>query len=102
MNPLIDFSLVPEPEADVMSDISSAVSDVSSVPSAISYASDTLRTELTSFGYKPGPINKTTKRLYLKKLWRLKKANKRLPSAKKGLDRSNLKGIMSKYLAKIT
>lgn len=56
-------------------DASSVASSASSVPSTLSYASDCLRYELAKFGCNPGPVTSTTKRLYLKKLWKLKKAN---------------------------
>lgn len=48
-------------------------SKMSSLPDNFDYDTDTLRIELTSLGFIPGPITKTTKRLYLKKLYRLKK-----------------------------
>lgn len=48
-------------------------SKISSLPDTFDYDSDTLRMELTTYGYVPGPITVTTKRLYLKKLYRLKK-----------------------------
>lgn len=52
---------------------SSMSSKVSSIPASIDYDSDTLRKELTSAGYNPGPITFTTKRVYLRKLMQLKK-----------------------------
>lgn len=48
-------------------------SKMSSLPETFDYDTDTLRTELTSLGFVPGPITFTTKKLYLKKLYRLKK-----------------------------
>lgn len=48
-------------------------SKLSSLPETFDYDTDTLRTELTSLGFVPGPITFTTKKLYLKKLYRLKK-----------------------------
>lgn len=68
-----------EDEDSNSEDSSSILSTVSSVPSAVSYGSDRLRNELTNLGFNPGPIVKTTKKLYLKKLWRLKKNNKDKP-----------------------
>lgn len=52
-------------------------SKISSLPDTFDYDTDTLRMELTSHGFKPGPITKTTKKLYLKKLYRFKKQNPR-------------------------
>lgn len=48
-------------------------SKMSSLPDTFDYDTDTLRMELTSQGFVPGPITLTTKRLYLKKLYHLKK-----------------------------
>lgn len=39
----------------------------------LDYETDTLRAELTIFGDPPGPITKTTKRLYLKRLMKYKR-----------------------------
>lgn len=46
---------------------------MSSIPSVLDYDTDTLRRELTVRGEPPGPITKTTKRVYLRQLKRLKK-----------------------------
>lgn len=48
-------------------------SKVSSLPETIDYDTETLRLELTSRGFNPGPITATTKRVYLKKLRELEK-----------------------------
>lgn len=48
-------------------------SKMSSLPDTFDYDTETLRLELTSHGFVPGPITVTTKRLYLKKLYRLQK-----------------------------
>lgn len=37
------------------------------------YETDTLRAELTAFGEPPGPITKTTKKLYIKRLIKYKR-----------------------------
>ncbi|KRT84184.1 hypothetical protein AMK59_2856, partial [Oryctes borbonicus] len=44
-----------------------------SLPKSLDYDTDTLRRELTAQGFDPGPITKTTKRVYLRKLYQLKK-----------------------------
>jgi len=44
-----------------------------SIPPSLDYDTDTLRRELKENGYIPGPIVPTTKRLYLKKLFRIQK-----------------------------
>ncbi|XP_074037159.1 uncharacterized protein [Leptinotarsa decemlineata] len=48
-------------------------SKMSSLPETFQYDADTLRRELTLHGYDPGPITVTTKRVYLKKLYKLTK-----------------------------
>lgn len=52
---------------------SSSWSKLSSLPGSFDYDPDTLRKELTARGFEPGPITSTTKRVYLRKLYRLKK-----------------------------
>jgi len=44
-----------------------------SIPPSLDYDTDTLRRELKRNGYIPGPIVPTTKRLYLRKLFRIQK-----------------------------
>ncbi|KAJ8962653.1 hypothetical protein NQ318_001047, partial [Aromia moschata] len=46
---------------------SSFSSKLSSLPDTVDYDIESLRKELTSHGYNPGPITVTTKRVYLKK-----------------------------------
>ncbi|KAE8746958.1 hypothetical protein FOCC_FOCC006378 [Frankliniella occidentalis] len=58
----------------VLSDAPTATSDVSSVPASFSYDAVTLRKELVSFGEVVGPITSTTKKVYLRRLYRLKKS----------------------------
>ncbi|KAG5881390.1 hypothetical protein JTB14_012006 [Gonioctena quinquepunctata] len=50
-------------------------SKMSSLPETFEYDSDTLRKELTLYGYNPGPITLSTKRVYLKKLYHLKNSH---------------------------
>ncbi|KAJ8976542.1 hypothetical protein NQ317_017950 [Molorchus minor] len=52
---------------------SSFSSKLSSLPETFDYDTETLRKELTLLGYDAGPITVTTKRIYLKKLYQLKK-----------------------------
>lgn len=47
---------------------SSICSKLSSLPATADYDTDTLRKELTTHGYNPGPITFTTKKVYLRKL----------------------------------
>lgn len=55
----------------------SSLSTVVTIP-PLDYDTDTLRKELKSFGHETGPITKTTKKLYLKKLVKIKKNPSRL------------------------
>lgn len=57
----------------IVSTITSQSSKVSSLPQNLDYDTDSLRKELKSRGFEPGPITKTTKRIYLKKLHKLRK-----------------------------
>lgn len=59
------------------STMSSIISTAISVP--LDYDTDALRDELKSFGCNPGPITMTTKRLYLRRLFRYKKDPRRVP-----------------------
>lgn len=52
------------------------VSVASSLPASVQYDDNTLRAELIRLGYRPGPIQDTTRNLYLKKLQELKKETK--------------------------
>ncbi|KAK6617190.1 hypothetical protein RUM44_005521 [Polyplax serrata] len=58
---------------DVRDDENCECDDGSTVSSGISCNSDVLRCELMGLGYNPGPVTKTTKHLYLKKLWKIKR-----------------------------
>ncbi|XP_073835399.1 uncharacterized protein [Musca autumnalis] len=51
----------------------SMTSQSTNVTLPLDYETDTLRAELTIFGDPPGPITKTTKRLYLKRLMKYKR-----------------------------
>ncbi|XP_070506582.1 ankyrin repeat and LEM domain-containing protein 1-like [Chironomus tepperi] len=55
----------------------SSLSTIVTIP-PLDYDTDTLRMELKSFGDNPGPITKSTKKLYLKKLVKFKKYPNRL------------------------
>ncbi|XP_075981383.1 uncharacterized protein LOC142980009 [Anticarsia gemmatalis] len=52
------------------------VSVASSLPASVQYDDNTLRAELVRLGYNPGPIQDTTRNLYLKKLQALKKQSR--------------------------
>ena len=54
------------------SDGESTLSTIKSIP-PLDYDTDTLKDELKSFGHTPGPITKSTKKVYLKQLMRFKK-----------------------------
>jgi len=43
------------------------------------YSTDTLRNELTALGHSPGPITLSTKKVYIRRLFRLKKERSILP-----------------------
>lgn len=49
------------------------VSMASSLPPSVEYDNNTLRTELLKLGFNAGPIQNSTRTLYLKKLQTLKK-----------------------------
>lgn len=53
--------------------ISSRSSVLSSLPKSFDYDTDTLHKELTCIGFEPGPITKSTKRVYLRKLYNLQR-----------------------------
>lgn len=52
------------------------VSVASSLPASVKYDDSTLRKELVRLGFTPGPIQDTTRNLYLKKLQALKNGPK--------------------------
>ncbi|KAJ1519136.1 hypothetical protein ONE63_011256 [Megalurothrips usitatus] len=60
----------------VISDAPTATTDISSVPASFCYDSVALRKELVSLGENVGPITTTTKKVYLRRLYRLKKKNR--------------------------
>ncbi|CAH1965412.1 unnamed protein product [Acanthoscelides obtectus] len=59
--------------SDCNGTIMTTSSKMSSLPECFDYDSDKLRAELTSHGFAPGPITVTTKKVYLKKLYQLKR-----------------------------
>lgn len=66
---------------DECTDSNATRTTLASNPSAdvtipLEYDTDDLRRELTMYGQPPGPITKSTKRLYLKKLIKYKRCNK--------------------------
>ncbi|XP_031328120.1 ankyrin repeat and LEM domain-containing protein 1-like isoform X2 [Photinus pyralis] len=67
---------------EVENELLSQSSKLSSLPASFDYDANTLRHELTQYGFPVGPITKTTKRVYLRKLYKLQKqvAPKILPS----------------------
>lgn len=71
-----DSIKVPVRSGSPNSTMSSIISTAISVP--LDYDTDTLRDELKSFGCTPGPITKSTKRLYLRRLFRYKKDPRRV------------------------
>lgn len=62
-----------EPDSGKQSPIPSQSSKLSSLPASFDYDTDTLKTKLDQHGFTPGPITKTTKRVYLRKLYKLQK-----------------------------
>ncbi|CAB3251197.1 unnamed protein product [Arctia plantaginis] len=52
------------------------ISVASSLPASVQYDDNTLRAELVRLGFTPGPIQSTTRSLYLKKLQALKKESR--------------------------
>ncbi|CAH0401401.1 unnamed protein product [Chilo suppressalis] len=62
-----------EEGADLSSPDQTIVSVASSLPTSMQYDDNTLRSELIKLGFRPGPIQQTTRTLYLKKLQALKR-----------------------------
>ncbi|PZC83102.1 hypothetical protein B5X24_HaOG208575 [Helicoverpa armigera] len=62
--------------AEYISPDQTILSVASSLPASVQYDDNTLRAELLRLGYTPGPIQDTTRNLYLKKLQALKKKPK--------------------------
>lgn len=71
-----DCNKLPLRSGSPNSTMSSIISTAISVP--LDYDTDALRDELKSFGCTPGPITKSTKRLYLRRLFRYKKDPRRV------------------------
>ena len=71
------------------------VSVASSLPASVQYDDNTLRAELLRLGFTPGPIQDTTRNLYLKKLQALKKGPRRSRESRDNVDglSSNLRGL---------
>jgi hypothetical protein len=55
-----------------------------SIPPSLDYDTDTLRRELKENGYIPGPIVPTTKRLYLRTLFRIQRKPAKVSTETKG------------------
>ncbi|CAD0203047.1 unnamed protein product [Chrysodeixis includens] len=66
------------------------VSVASSLPASVKYDDNTLRTELVRLGFTPGPIQDTTRNLYLKKLQALKKGPKDVDALSDNLQGLNI------------
>jgi hypothetical protein len=60
-----------KPGSTDLNQTASTLSTAFTVP--LDYESDLLREELTQFGEPPGPITKTTKKIYIKKLIKYKR-----------------------------
>ncbi|KAF5293023.1 hypothetical protein FQA39_LY13792 [Lamprigera yunnana] len=70
---LMEKRLLVKKNSETDNELISESSKASTLPASFDYDSDTLRKELILRGYPAGPITKTTKRVYLKKLYELKK-----------------------------
>jgi hypothetical protein len=55
-----------------------------SIPLSLDYDTDRLHRELKENGYTPGPIVPTTKRLYLRKLFKIQKKPVQMSTETKG------------------
>lgn len=75
----------------------SRTSSVSSLPLSVDYDTDNLRKELVTLGINPGPITTSTKKVYLKKLYNLKKEN---PVTMMNVEKTKNKGEIS-YLFRL-
>lgn len=67
------FRLPVDDDAELFTPDQTIVSVASSLPASVQYDDNTLRAELLRLGFTPGPIQDTTRNLYLKKLQALKK-----------------------------
>lgn len=63
-------------------------SSLSNITIPYDYDTDVLRAELTQFGAPPGPIEKTTKRLYMKRLMRFQR-NPEIANLAKNIENRN-------------
>lgn len=48
-----------------------------SLPNSEDYDTDNLRKDLNAYGLIPGPINKFTKKVYIKKIFKMKRKGER-------------------------
>ncbi|KAJ8717377.1 hypothetical protein PYW08_005776 [Mythimna loreyi] len=76
-------------DAELFTPDQTIVSVASSLPASVQYDDNTLRAELLRLGFNPGPIQDTTRNLYLKKLQALKKR----PRDEVDVLSSNLQGL---------
>ncbi|KAF5274038.1 hypothetical protein FQR65_LT04436 [Abscondita terminalis] len=73
---LLEKRIVKNLHSDSDNEVVSQSSKLSSLPASFDYDPEALRMELTQYGFSAGPITHTTKRVYLKKLYRLKQQPK--------------------------
>lgn len=73
---LLSVPTTKAPQSEVVLNTSSESGTCTDLPVPSDYDTDDLRKELKQFGDSPGPINKNTKRLYLKRLVRYKRCPK--------------------------
>lgn len=76
LNTLICYRLPVDDGMESISPDHTIVSVASSLPASVQYDDNTLRAELVRLGFTPGPIQSTTRSLYLKKLQALKKESR--------------------------
>lgn len=80
----IYYYSLPVDEASDGSPDQTVLSIASSLPTSVKYDDNTLRAELLKLGFSPGPIQDSTRTLYLKKLQALKKDAPVLEKHEKG------------------
>lgn len=85
---ILFFSTPKTPGRDLDSTMTSQSTNLT-IP--LDYETDELRKELTAFGEPPGPITKTTKKLYIKKLIKYKRKTPKLLNPKEN--------VISKYFS---